>query len=65
MIGPGQIGIFHAAGGQIIVSEHFYDGAAGGAPTLNLLELQFDGSGWPICQSGRTRVSKRSTALVS
>ena len=65
MIGPGQIGIFHAAGGQIIVSEHFYDGAEGGAPTLNLLELRFDGSGWPIFQSDRTRVSELSTVPAS
>jgi len=51
VIGPGQVGVFHAAGGQTIVSEHFYDGAADGTPTLNLLELQFDLSGWPTFSS--------------
>ncbi len=45
-IGPGQVGIF-SEGGTDWLSCHFYDGTESGRPTLAILPLRWNTSGWP------------------
>jgi arabinan endo-1,5-alpha-L-arabinosidase len=45
-IGPGQVGIL-SEGGTNWLSCHFYDGTESGRPTLAILPLRWNASGWP------------------
>ena len=45
-IGPGQVGIC-SRGGSDWLSCHFYDGTRSGRPTLAILPLRWNSTGWP------------------
>lgn len=46
-IGPGHAAVFTAACSEMF-SCHFYNGLRGGAPTLAILALRWDPTGWPV-----------------
>lgn len=53
MIGPGGqtvsvVGEPGSPSSAYYLAFHFYDGAAGGMPTLAVRELEWDGEGWPV-----------------
>ena len=46
-LGPGHAGVFQE-NGRFWFSHHYYDGLAGGAPTLGIRELAWGPDGWPV-----------------
>ena len=46
VIGPGHCAVYNDRG-RWLLAHHFYDGAAGGVPTLQVRELLWDTLGWP------------------
>lgn len=43
IIGPGQVGIF-----ENYLTYHYYDGNNNGTPTLNIVNISYDSSQWPV-----------------
>jgi hypothetical protein len=67
-IGPGHFGLLRD-GGVNIVSMHYYDGTANGAPKLDIATLKYDATSWPIISrdwlpAGRYKIANRNSGLV-
>ena len=48
-IGPGQPGVSVPDGRELLTC-HFYDGTANGAPTLAIRPITWDAAGWPVVE---------------
>eukprot|EP00727_Mastigamoeba_balamuthi_P007818 m51a1_g3657 putative endo-arabinosidase (435) ;mRNA; r:217478-218844 len=58
VIGPGHVGIIDA-GGSLGLTNHFYDRAHNGVPTLQVHSIVIDRSGWPVVGSATTCLARR------
>jgi arabinan endo-1,5-alpha-L-arabinosidase len=67
-IGPGHFGLLRDNGVNL-VSMHYYDGTANGAPKLDIANLKYDATNWPIITrdwlpAGRYKITNRNSGLV-
>eukprot|EP00727_Mastigamoeba_balamuthi_P007807 m51a1_g3647 putative endo-arabinosidase (392) ;mRNA; f:197009-198184 len=64
VIGPGHVGIIDA-GGSLGLTNHYYDKANNGVPTLQVHSIVIDSSGWPVVGSATTCVLSKKPANSS
>jgi arabinan endo-1,5-alpha-L-arabinosidase len=67
-IGPGHFGLLRENGVNY-VSMHYYDGMANGAPKLDLANLKYDATNWPVVSrdwlpTGRYKITNQNSGLL-
>eukprot|EP00727_Mastigamoeba_balamuthi_P007815 m51a1_g3654 putative arabinan endo- -alpha-l-arabinosidase (339) ;mRNA; r:212638-213654 len=53
VIGPGHVGIIDMGKGRLGLTNHYYDRAHNGVPTLQVHSIAFDKWGWPVVGGDR------------